>query len=427
MCILISFAISSSYTYTFEGTPLSDSDIKRLVTLDTSSFDSIATRKNLTRHHYFTSIHTKIDTLDHDQFMITILCDTNSTMTVSTIGGALKGKVHNKEIKFPKILLNSEIRFNNFMNSLSTLSIGAQGLHDKKLYFKWHSPIKPTYYLFFSSEIGTLTSETDPWDLKFYNKNQVSIEKYFDNSKFTVSLLPHFYNYHLIHDDVEDKFTELESEVSILFDHRDDDKNPRSGLYFVSSLNTNSLYPYNELDKKFRNLKGTYRFSYYLPLFSRKQTLLFTLSQESTLLGTRVPYKRLYLGGTKNVRGFSTGEFGHEFNYENRILSSLAYRFNLFKIPSIKLPFLKWYHKNFKDFPVDVDGGLFLDAGYLWPELKDIFALTNSYSALSFGAGLRISLPTVHIVGAIDVAIPIYATIKQEKTPHLHIYVELPF
>lgn len=418
---------NTKYVYVVDTNTIPMNELQTVLSFDTSYFDKEFEQYRLEELPFVDSVSIN---LHCNNSVCTVLIDIETTppYDVSYMGGALKSKKHGKESSFPRILLETELRKNNFFGTLSTFAIRGGGLSDRYMKGTWYRPLKPHSSIEFSSEIGHFPSEIEPWTLKIYNRNALKLYLY--RTRFltvTPYLEPSYYRYELIPTASEESYSELVTGINLTYERRDSKLNARSGFYFNGRLHSNMLYPYQLHNKSYRHLTLQYRVAGYLPLLDKRHTLCASIAQNSVLAGDKVPYERLYLGGTKNVRGFETGAFGHETIFENRIDATLAYRFKLFRIPSIKLPFMKWYDKNLKDFPVQVDGGLFLDGGYLWPQLSQFLDRELSYSALSSGLGIRIALPTVKVLGAIDVAVPLYSTVTVDRKPHLHIYVELPF
>lgn len=425
--LIFNTSATNRYVYVVDTNKIPLNELQRVLAFDTSNFDKQFEQYRLEELPFIDSVTIDVH-CDNSICSVFIDIETTPPYDVSYMGGALKSKKHGKESSFPRILLETELRKNNFFGTLSTFAIRGGGLSDRYIKGTWYRPITPHSSLELSSEIGHFPSEIEPWTLHVYNRNTLRFYIY-NNPYLTVTpyLEPTYYKYEHSNQVTFESYSELVTGVNLTYERRDNKLNARRGFFFNGTLNSNALYAFQRYGKKYRHLTMHYRVAGYLPLFENRHTLCASIAQNSVLIGNKVPYERLYLGGTKNVRGFETGAFGHETDFENRIDATLAYRFKLFRIPSIKLPFMKWYDKNLKDFPVQIDGGLFIDGGYLWPELSQFFDRELSYSALATGAGIRIALPTVKVLGAIDVAVPLYSTGTVDKKPHLHIYVELPF
>lgn len=126
---------------------------------------------------------------------------------------------------------------------------------------------------------------------------------------------------------------------------------------------------------------------YFLPL-TENQVLGFHVFAQSSK-GKIPTYERFVLGSKFLVRG----HYKDQKEGENLFLTSIAYRFPIFKIRYYKVPsfaFMEEYTDNFK---FGVSGELFFDAGNSWFERKEFDEIQKG-----FGFGLNFHIPYREVI-----------------------------
>jgi outer membrane protein assembly factor BamA len=135
------------------------------------------------------------------------------------------------------------------------------------------------------------------------------------------------------------------------------------------------------------------------------------------------------MGNENSLRGFSTGGLGGP-SYNNRLLLSWEYRIPIWELPKMSFPWLAWYDNNLNNFNMRIDGGIFVDYGYIWEKLAYPISIYKNQQGASAGVGLRFMFPALKRSVCADLSFPFvfpYKYFNGEFPWAIHLYLDLPF
>jgi outer membrane protein assembly factor BamA len=214
-------------------------------------------------------------------------------------------------------------------------------------------------------------------------------------SEFTVPADVHLYN--AIHEESFQELLFLIGWSTSLGEHLGYD--PSHGMRFGVTTRTNALWPRDE-DHGYFQLDTENRF--YHPGFTKESRFAYRLAT-TMRLDTAGLYDGLYAGGLGGPRGWGESALGAGAAYvaNNRVLTSVEYRFPLFTTPTISFDKLAQFHEGLREFYYRLDGAFFIDGAFLWHRLEEPMHGDSEWG-LGVGAGLRVMAPTLRRAVSLD-------------------------
>ncbi len=383
-------------------------------------------------------------------------------------------------------------KLENFRGMEEELKLSLSFWTIRYLHLSWYKPfIKNPYFIQIGSTVGARPSIVSPWNLDFYNISYGVVGRRFSShSKLSFQLDGRYKkyswkggagvlkkngdyissseyklnNYPMIVDSTwidyeidtsgdttsryewignnsekiefyQKPFTESFIHLKWITDMRNNSYNSHEGFYTGFQLSSNILYPFidstdEELDTR---REATYlRLSSDLRMYHRgiikHHTFAYRLQPTFTLAGKGNRYSGMYMGDIGNLRGYGSGYYGG-YQYNNRLLFSLEYRFKLFNMPDLKFPFLAWYDKGMANLSTRFDGALIFDYGRIWSEISNpIHDTIEPKQAMGVGLGIRVISPNVRRSLCFDVVWGLPAADQSKKgKPAWYLYIDLPY
>lgn len=355
-----------------------------------------------------------------------------SSLYLSDIGGGLYGERYGEEV-FPWLRFNMAGTFRNIKGSGQSVTIAGEVFRIRKLGIIWRALLSKGIFLEVGASIGSQPSIYDTWDNTLEFLGGIGVGKIINkNSYLNFRITPEYNTIELLNENLLDDYWEVISTFSVVFDYRPNKLNPNNGFYIEQNISTNSLYPYinySSLDREYY-ISGVTDIRKFISPF-RNKSLIFAFQglADLTYLGQQNRYNKYYLGGSDYLRGFPGGTFGKDNIFSNRGTVTAEFRFPIYRFSDVNLGFLSWYDKSMKHFIFDIEGGVFVDAGYLWQDINETFVKDNGSATVSAaGVGIRVLFPTINMAICGDFGWPIYAPREMySAVPSIHGYVNLPF
>ncbi len=415
-----------------QQTITSDKTLKRVLSLNENVHysDSLHDHfiERFERSNLFDSV--SIDTLSHtDSSVIAqFTLKEKNQLYVSSIGGGLYGNRYGEDV-FPWIRVDVGVSKRNLRGTGQKLTVYGSLFRVRRIGTLWDIPLSNDFFLQAGALIGSNPSIYDSWHLRTQIKSLVGFGKTFrqrHSAKFNIS--PTYMEYEDIETTRFDSFGELISSVQWKSDFRDRTLNPRKGFYFKQNIRSNAMKPYRDNSgETIKYITGTTDLRTFISPWAKDFTFAIQAKANLTYNGSLNRYNKLYMGGSETIRGFNSGHFGGESIFNNILSGVMEFRFPIYSVKSLNLSFLSWYDESLKSFPFDIAGALFINGGYLWEDLSEVFDKNNRYySATGAGGGIRVHLPTLNMSVCGDVGIPIHGN-NDSSSPTIHGYINLPF
>jgi outer membrane protein assembly factor BamA len=367
-----------------------------------------------------------------DSVKILLVLQEKQRYYLSSIGGGLNSKMYGKETKLPWINFNAGVTHKNLFGRKQQVTLYGSIWRVRYVGGEWIFPIgRSGVYGGAGTFIGRYPSMSDQWLAKIASNSFLTAGKKWEFIDLRAQLNQNYRKIKLVDLGIHDNFWETIAKFEFNTSVVDRDFNPSKGFKSLLTLATNAIYPYvdsNSVEKSYLNSIVDLRF--FTSPFGKRNIFALKLLANNLPAGSYNRYDRKYIGGTYTVRGFLDGSYGKDHIYENFVTATLEYRPHIWRLPSLKLPFMSWYNKELKDFPIDFDGVVFVEGGRLWKDFDSPFSDSEPHKTVaSVGGGLRILVPTIEMSGSFDFAWPIYAPTDEYNAalPTVHVYANFPF
>jgi len=434
-----------------------------------------------------------------DKATLWVTLTENQYFRLSDIGGVIYDRKYGENTEWPWFHVYSALSFGNFRGRNENLDISGGFWTVRNLGFSWFKPfITQPYYIRIGTTIGSAPSITQAWHCNFYNTTYATLgrqlgkhSKLFSTVqgrylKYTWkggdgileingnevkklpydSLFPPFerdttwtylktkvdstgkidsttYSWQGYSNEkilkYEDPFTEALISLGWVIDMRNETFDPHKGFYFSTVATTNALWPYNDISLKNyerRYLQVNFAFHFFHRGIWESNTVAYKINPLFRLFGKGNIHSGLYMGSESSLRGYGHGAFGG-WEYNQRVLFSWEYRFQLFKLPEMQFPWLAWYDKSLNNLQTRIDGALILDCGYIWKDLLNLqHPNKDNEHAAGTGFGIRIMFPGMKRSVCAEAIWPIFypdwygkklENKGTEGVPVIYLYLDLPF
>jgi|WetSurMetagenome_2_1015567.scaffolds.fasta_scaffold00249_4 outer membrane protein assembly factor BamA len=310
--------------------------------------------------------------------------------------------------------LHLGLTLQNFRGVFETFSVGATFWDDKALSISWSKPLGPSSYYF-----GISAAAEEYPDLSFPRRRvlingRVTVGKRFlDNSRTYLSMAPTYNGITRIDStDVPGSrvsYEEVVTQWGWVTDRRDRSFDPTSGWHVHTSLGTNALYAgkSNAYLQWSSDLKLYHHGFFSSDRFAYRLITVFRTNDGG-------PYRAVYIGGDGSIRGWARDDIGRSTVMNDYVVISGEYRFPVIRsTPPFDIPILSDQAPSLKGFYLRTDGAVILDAGTIWKNLTQPFAVHENGEGV--GIGLRILAPTLLRSVCFDVVWPFRMQAKPFK------------
>ncbi|MDR0303303.1 MAG: BamA/TamA family outer membrane protein [Chitinispirillales bacterium] len=373
--------------------------------------------------------------IDNDNVSIFVVVKENNYLSVGNAGLGINSMEYGEKSD-SWLWFNLDVNYKNFLGIGHSLNFTGRVWRDRYFGANWHIPIGITPYFFeVGGLIGRNPSLVFAWETAPYFNTDFRFGRYIgNNQEIYIETSPKYskYNNMLKVDDKwkihsTDEFLEIYEKLYYSLDYKDKNYPPLLATFFSVGLSTNKIMAYIEDGKKkdFWNIDTDFKQN--IPIFQKIRHSLYIRSRISiTPWGEHNKYDGFLSGGQYYIRGWKDDILGSKDNYvfNNSILGTAEYQFNIFTFPSIKFRWLSWYDDLLSNFSPILAGALFFDAGYLFKEISSPLQCANT-NAGSVGISLRLLQPLMKIGGTLEFAWQVIGDKKyyneNRRIPVIHI------
>ncbi|MGM0462567.1 MAG: BamA/TamA family outer membrane protein [Fibrobacterota bacterium] len=370
-----------------------------------------------------------IDTIGENRVALTLDYSLSPPLEITEMGGSLITMKHGEPLSFPHPVVVVGAAHTNVGRTMQTMELELQGIIQPAAQLSWNVPLKVRSSLTLSAQTGSFFSLLKPRNLERFFTNRIHFQHRISPSLRLGGGVQHgYYQYREIREDSHTRFHEVYPFVSCNLVRGERKKNPQRAFRISGEIGTNILRYYTDTTGEYANMYVNADATLFTPLpSSRRNTLINHISLRSTPLGKRNPFQQYYLGSSSTLRGFSMGYLGQNFQAQNQCIYGVEYRFPLLERKKLTFQRLGRIYSPFQEVPLSIDGGIFLNTGYLWKDFLHPRKAANYDYGVSTGVGLRIFTRKLNLFGSTDIAFPLAASRTGKRTPILHIYMGLPF
>jgi outer membrane protein assembly factor BamA len=325
------------------------------------------------------------------------------------------------------------VGFSNFGGRMERLSVMARVWDWRTLGISWAKPVLPTPYFFgLGIYADQRPDEFFPFDRTDLSGRVSFGANLYTYSRISINVSPMFRRAAWHDSTGTDDFYQAYGSIGWSTDRRETQFDPSKGWYLGLDTRSNYLYfgdntPY---------IQQTGSFTIYHPGFFSKDK--FACRFVATVRDKNAGYlNRLGIGGEGSVRGYDRNVIGLRLAEipNNSFIVSTEYRFTLFTLFSIPVPFselISPFIGSYSTLTPRIDAALIADYGRIAPRLSDLASSngTRFQSGTGIGFGLRFMEPILQMCGCIDV---VWADIVSTRDfdlypiPAIHMYTNLPF
>jgi outer membrane protein assembly factor BamA len=326
----------------------------------------------------------------------------------------------------------------NFRGLLETFSIRGSFWEERGIGISWSKPFLPSPYAAgISFDYNDAPDLGQPIRIKSAGARISSSTKLPFNSRVYGALGTTYSMIDTLRGQTIKSFMESGFVVGFATDHRDRSFDPRRGWSFLTQANTNALYSqYLKYLQMYGEIKVYHRGIFDNNIMAYKlQTVLRSNDAGS--------YRKLYMGGESNVKGYSANYFGRKSTMNDYVAFSAEYRFPIWTTPTFdtwilsflgdgfkNIPILSNVNDILKDFYLRVDGAVMGNVGHIWHDIDHPFQIRENGGGA--GTGIRIVAPTLRRSGCIDFVWNIPGTSdpygsRFYRIPAIYLYLDMYF
>jgi outer membrane protein assembly factor BamA len=325
------------------------------------------------------------------------------------------------------------VDINNFGGRMERLRVALRAWEWRTLGVSWTKPVLPTPYFF---GIG-INGDQQPDQFLPFDRTDLSArlsfgEELYTYSRIALSVSPMFRRAAWQDSTGIDDYYQAYGSIGWSTDRRETQFDPSKGWYLGLETRSNYLY----YDENTPYVQQTGSITVYHPGFFKNDKIACRIV--AIVRDKNAGYlNRLSIGGEGSVRGYGRGTIGFGLPEipNNCILVSTEYRFTLFTLFPIPVPFssiVSPFIGSQNTLTPRIDGALIADFGRIAPRINDLVSNNgNRYeSGTGIGVGLRVLEPVLQMCGCIDV---VFADVVSTRgfdlypIPGIHMYTNLPF